>query len=429
MRGEHGWGSSWGLLNAGFVFTLFLCAVAGARKKMTFSWVSLTALSFMLTTPSWGTLLNQITGVMDSIDGVYEGMTNTLTYINPLSGVAMMLFMGFGLSAFFGIFLGKGFSDKQWKWWNVIVVIGVSVAVYYIVMATIAHPIIKLIQPESVKSFENGLVTAGKDFDSVHKIYLKHFDDLSWAKKIGGGRNYFSEVQAVAATFRAITAILTTLIVVKDKVAAKVGALSCTIFAVAITLADVFFYVSDGGYRRAGGLSFNSELLGGAWSWWEFTTGFLAGGALTLVVLSLKKKDDVPETVFSFLPDKAKTVLGFIVSFIFATGVNIVRPLLERLEDAPVAVLVGGIAVALVAYILFMIFYLKKNGISLQKTSMNKFAPLMVTIMTLFDLITYMFVATQDYRNYNAHNVLTVVLFVSAISVAVFNIITIKKAE
>ena len=58
VRGEHGWGSSWGLLNAGFVFALYLCVVAGARKKMNFIWVSLTAASFMLTTPSWGTLLN-----------------------------------------------------------------------------------------------------------------------------------------------------------------------------------------------------------------------------------------------------------------------------------------------------------------------------------------------------------------------------------
>ena len=24
VRGEHGWGSSWGLLNAGFIFTLFI---------------------------------------------------------------------------------------------------------------------------------------------------------------------------------------------------------------------------------------------------------------------------------------------------------------------------------------------------------------------------------------------------------------------
>ena len=27
VRGEHGWGSSWGLLNAGFVFTMFLVVI------------------------------------------------------------------------------------------------------------------------------------------------------------------------------------------------------------------------------------------------------------------------------------------------------------------------------------------------------------------------------------------------------------------
>ena len=65
VRGTHGWGSSWGLLNAGIVFVLFITVAIGERKKMNFAWTSLTALSFMLTVPAWGTLLKQITGVLD----------------------------------------------------------------------------------------------------------------------------------------------------------------------------------------------------------------------------------------------------------------------------------------------------------------------------------------------------------------------------
>ena len=64
VRGENGWGSSWGLLNAGFVFTMFIILVKGERKKLDMSWITLTSLSFMLTVPAWGTLLNQITGVL-----------------------------------------------------------------------------------------------------------------------------------------------------------------------------------------------------------------------------------------------------------------------------------------------------------------------------------------------------------------------------
>ncbi|MEE1283504.1 MAG: hypothetical protein UHK54_01450, partial [Acutalibacteraceae bacterium] len=57
VRGTHGWGSSWGLLNAGFIFTMFIIMVIGERKKLNFGWLTITSLSFMLTVPAWGTLL------------------------------------------------------------------------------------------------------------------------------------------------------------------------------------------------------------------------------------------------------------------------------------------------------------------------------------------------------------------------------------
>lgn len=426
VRGEHGWGSSWGLLNAGFVFALYLCVVAGARKKMNFIWVSLTAASFMLTTPSWGTLLNQITGVMDSIDGNYENMTNTWTVISPWSGVIMMLLMGFGLSAIFGIMLGRGFSDKQWKWWHFAVVIGSFLAVKYIAMATVAHPIVELIQPESAESFERGLQTAGIEYDSVYKIYLQHFNDLSWAKKIGGGRNYFSEIQAVASTLSAIAAIIATLVVVKDKVAAKFGTISCAAFAFAITVSDIIFYFAEGGYHREQGLTF-PKWIGGGWSCWEFCTGFLAGGLLTLAVLLLKKKDDVDENAFAFLPEKPRTALGFIISFLFVAGANVVRPVLERFKECSPGVLITAIVVVLAVYIAFICVYLKKNG---KNFSMNKFAPLMVVIMTLYDLAVYMFISPSKYINITGDfSLLEVLMFASAIAVTAFCVVSSKKVS
>ncbi|MBR5620666.1 MAG: hypothetical protein IKW76_13100, partial [Clostridia bacterium] len=63
FRGSHGWGAAWGVLACGFVLTLFLTAVIGEKKNVSFAVLSLTALSFMLTTPSWGTFLSAVTGV------------------------------------------------------------------------------------------------------------------------------------------------------------------------------------------------------------------------------------------------------------------------------------------------------------------------------------------------------------------------------
>ena len=63
FRGSHGWGAAWGVLACGFVFTLFLTALLRPKKNVSFAVLSLTALSFMLTTPSWGTFLSSVTGV------------------------------------------------------------------------------------------------------------------------------------------------------------------------------------------------------------------------------------------------------------------------------------------------------------------------------------------------------------------------------
>lgn len=57
IRGETGWGAAWGLLNAGFIFTLYLICLMGGRKKFGLGWLSITAISFMLTTPAWGAVI------------------------------------------------------------------------------------------------------------------------------------------------------------------------------------------------------------------------------------------------------------------------------------------------------------------------------------------------------------------------------------
>ena len=64
IRGEHGWGAAWGVLNAGFIYSLFVVLIKGAREKFNIGWLAVTSISFMLTVPAWGTILDQITGVL-----------------------------------------------------------------------------------------------------------------------------------------------------------------------------------------------------------------------------------------------------------------------------------------------------------------------------------------------------------------------------
>ena len=118
VRGTHGWGSSWGLLNAGFIFTMFIIMVIGERKKLNFGWLAITSLSFMLTVPAWGTLLDQITGVLFNATEIsslipFNSAYASDVYCSVPSAVYIMLTLGFGLASLYGIMLGRAYSDKQ----------------------------------------------------------------------------------------------------------------------------------------------------------------------------------------------------------------------------------------------------------------------------------------------------------------------------
>lgn len=403
VRGTTGWGSSWGLLNAGFVFTMFLILAGGARQKMNAGWLGLTTLSFMLTVPAWGTLLGQITGVL-----VDEALIDTQKFVPIPSAVFQMLCLGFGVAVIFGIMLGRAYSSKQWKLIDFIIVIAIFYAVDLITKATVSHWVLDAIQPQAAELFEEGLALAGKE-GTAYEAYMSHFADVSWGKKIAGGRNYFSAVQTISSAFRAIAAIVATRFIVKDKIAAKTGLVTSVAFAFSITVSDLFFYFGDGGYHELNAPYFPKSVA--PWSCWEFFTGFIAGGIITAFVLFIKKEEDVPEITFAKIPEKATTVLTFIMGYVFLIGVNIVRPILERYDESDYqiafiigAVLVAGAVIALVV---------KKLGFKAELADMTAYSKILLPVFIVFIVITYMFLAIPEDRNYaeigSVHNILVVV--------------------
>ena len=382
VRGETGWGSSWGLLNAGFIFTLFIILAKGERKKLDMGWLALTSLSFMLTVPGWGTLLTQITGVLSE-----EGPV----YISVWSAVVIMLSLGFGLATIFGIMLGRGYSDKQWKIKDFIILIAVFYITDLIVKASAAHFILGTIQPEAVELFEKGLAAADME-PEAYKIYLQHFDDVSWGKKITGGRNYFTSIQIISSVFRSAASLLATRFIIKDKVAAKTGTVVSLSFAFAITIADLFFYFGKGGYHMQGESPFSTFIY--PWGCWEFFTGFIAGAIITAYILKLKDTDDVPEITFAFVPEKVQNVLYILLGFVAMNGISIVRPVLERFDDSSYQILATIIAVV-VAIAFVVLLY-----INFRKTSMTKIALLLIPFYMVYILVVYMFIGIPEKQNY-----------------------------
>ena len=421
LRGSRGWGSEAGVFNVGFVYLLFITTVLGERKKLDLGWLSLTAMSFILTVPSWGTIVNQMSGIIRETE--VEGAENFFRYISPVSGAFMMCCVGLGMAGIYGILLGRGFSSHQWKIKDFLIVIGVFLISDVISKASISHFIVQLIQPEAAELFEEGLGIAGVE-GSAYKVYMQHFADISWAKKFIGGRNYFSEIQAVSSAIRALSAVLAAGFIVKDKVAARVGAVVCGAFGLSITVSDLFFWFANGGYRQAGA-RYEGEFLY-AWSCWEYFTGFIAGVIITAVLISLKQRDDVPETAFLNLPEKPKKVLIFLAGFVATIGVNLVRPVVRRFDSSDTVQIIATITAVILTGILIALLA-KKSGINAEKMGMEWLSKILLPVFTAFMLLSYFFVASAEHRAiteaFTLHNILVIA---SALSVLAYSFISLK---
>lgn len=420
VRGDTGWGSSWGLLNAGFVFTMFIVMVNGERKKLDMGWLALTSLSFMLTVPAWGTLLNQITGVLHKPSDF--GVVNENVYIPVWSAVLIMLSLGFGLATVFGIMLGRGYSDKQWKIKDFIILIAVFYITDLVVKATVSHLILNLIQPEAAELFSKGLAAEGIEGD-VWKVYLQHFDDVSWGKKFEGGRNYFSTIQVISSVFRSAASLIATRFIIKDKISAKVGFIVSSAFAFSITVSDLFFWFGNGGYHMQGDSAFSDFIY--PWSCWEYFTGFIAGGIITAFILSMKKKDDVSELAFANVPEKPASILRFVLGFVFMVGVSIVRPVLERFDDSPYQIIATVIAVLFA--IAFVVLLNVRFGFNAQKITVSELYGILFGFFVAYICIVYFFIGAENEINIHSIGSLHNIMCICSVVLTLGSTVLLKK--
>ena len=418
-RGTNGWGSSWGVLNAGFVFLLFLQFAVPKRSKAGLPLVALSGLSFMLTTPAWGTLLTQITGVLN----VSDKAGNEAVYaISPVSGVIMMLCLGFGLAGVYGIMAGRCFSEKEWRIKDYAAVLITFLLVDLLAKATVSHLLLKLIEPQAVTAFSDGLAKAGLP-DGAYAAYMRHFSSASWAKKIVGGRNYFSSVGTLSLTVSAAASLLTARFFVKDRFAAKTGLFVCGAFSFAITVSDLFFFFGSGGLGQAQGFTLPEGFA--AWSLWEYFTGFIAGGLITAFLLQSAPSGEVKQTLASRFPARFSEIFCFLLAVVGGLGINTVRPLFVRLQNVStaVAVIVSAAAAALV--LIGALLYKKKTGTHLHSADMNALAPALTVFFTLYIFLVYMFVGRPEISSVGQlHNIL---MCVSAAAVPLFTIVCSRR--
>ncbi len=445
VRGSHGWGSSWGLLLAGFVFILFAVLAAGERKKLNYGQIALAAGSFMLTVPAWGTVLNSVTGILnpDNLD-----MNEEIYYVNPVSALFIMLCLGFGIAVVWGVLLGKAFSSKQWEIKDYIILLAVFFAVDLIAKASVSHWILKLVQPASVNAFQDGInqartvakmnnvpeqysvmIKRGKEllkmFDSdatPYAVYMKKFANTAWAKKIPYGRNYFSQIDIISSAISAVAVLLADRFIIKDKRSANIGFAVSAAFAFSITVSDVLFYLGNGGYHKAHE-SFLPKWMP-AWGTWEFFTGFIAGGIITLVLIKMKQQEDVEEKAFSFIPEKPRNIISFLLCMGFVQGINIVRPVIEKLSKANTVLMIAGIVISAVAAIGICVYLLKKYSVSLENLSVEKYASITLPALIILVIVYFLFVGTAEYQEFREMDNIVIWLdTIAAIAVVVWSIL------
>lgn len=294
VRGDHGWGSMWGMFAVGVMLILFIYAVFGERKKMNYEMIPLAVFLLGITNGGWGTLNSQMGGYLTSTAAFTGEEAARLVEINPVHGLFMMLFLGFGWMPLFAVVVGSLFSKKEYKLRHYIILIAVFYAVTYIFKFSLSHFIIEAVHPEAVAFCKEGFADRGIDMSPM-MAYIKEFGSASWAKKIPFARNYFTSIDVMSAAFGALFTSLAALVVIRDKFTAVISLLINTSCSLAITIADVFLIIdSDKGLIPLGE-KVPMWIKAPSWSLWEFFTGFLLGLFIMTILVSIPGKYTLEE--------------------------------------------------------------------------------------------------------------------------------------
>lgn len=291
VRGDHGFGSMWGMFAVAGALCLLIFGLFGKREKMTYEMLPLSVLAMAVTVGGWGTLNSQMSGLLGSGTAFMGEAEARLIAVNPLSGLFVMLCLGFGWMPLFACLLGSLFSKKSYNAGNYIFIVAIYWAVLFICRASISHLIVRLACPDACHLFADGLYDKGFML-TPFKAYLTHFASEGWAKLIPGGRNYYASINVVSATVATAVILIWQRFALKDRLASLLAFGVNTISAIAITAADFFLVIGE--RNNIFHIYTVPEWIAECrWSLWEFFTGFLLGLGIMLMLVLL------PDSVIS----------------------------------------------------------------------------------------------------------------------------------
>lgn len=335
VRGEHGWGSMWGMFAVGVMLTLFIFAFFGNRKKMSYEAIPAAVILLGITNGGWGTLNSQMGGYLGSgVDADATALADKVA-ISPYSGLAIMLLLGFGWMPLFSMFIGSLFSKKEYKIKHYVILVAVFYAITWIFNFTVSHYILPLINPQAVEMVTLGFAEKGIELSPM-MAFIKNLGSASWAKPIPFGRNYFTSIEVISAACAALFVSLTALIAFKDKITAFISFGMNAVMAVSITAAD-FFMIADSDSGFLAKVNAPDFINNCSWPLWEFFTGFLMGFGVMLILVCLPRSVSQGESFAEYEPVFRKRGVHFVYSAVltlmFTFALTLARPVGMRVAD------------------------------------------------------------------------------------------------
>ncbi len=428
-RGESGFGSSWGLYSVGLVIILVVYIFYGKRNGMKYELIPLGAFLTGLGVTGYATVLEQMSGILMSdtsyfyddmpvVHKIFPGGGVTLEQypevdmelafapVNPYRAMIIILIMGFTLVPFFSFFIGTLFSEKEYKLQHYAIAVVIFFAVSTLVKATVAHPILRAINPEQVKFALLSLQDRGFDYSSMTEAYMKHFLDRGWTQEFQFVENYYMSIEHISDVFGVFSIILYAAIIKKDAITSVVTFLISLLTSVATT-AFTLFPIAPYESGILEGISCPRPLQNGeGWAIWEFSTG-AAIGFFTMLIIALLPNKYTQQSQTDNKPWFENRIVSFVYNFIAFVFLFVVVPsrvilirinkLINNLGIVDEGSSYGEIACAVVSVIIgiLLIGVFKKNILVLGDTPLRvdtrKFALTTLSAYSLMCCFAYFF--------------------------------------
>lgn len=294
VRGESGFGSSWGLYCVGLVIMLVIYLFYGNRQGMKYEAIPFGAFLLGLGVTGYASVIEQPAGVIDSFVP-FMGEEDAYRLVDYRSGLLIFAIMAFTFVPLFAFFVGSLFSDKKYTAKSYIIIILVFFGAGYLFKATVAHPILSLINPDQVDLAYDGLKDAGFGDMTPAVAYMKHFAQKSWCDDIPFFENYYMSIEHISDALAIIVDIIVIRIAFKDRVTALSGLFVNLITSVGSTFCVVMndWFVTrtfgTNGYGSKLGV-FENIITRCDWGTWEYSTGAFFGLSVMLLIALLPKK-------------------------------------------------------------------------------------------------------------------------------------------